>query len=248
VYKIPKRPLTILEIYGGTAAGLEALLRTGHHIKKYTGADTNPDTHTSTKHRLAQLQKQYPTQLPLTSITQWDNLLPLEPTLITTNNIAATIPEGIDILIAGLPTYTSPSTTKPTITNPHERAIKHIIQLTRSLYNTQTNKIGYLILNTPDVAQHPHTKDWLGPIITLDGPPCGSGAHRPTKCFQNLTPNSTAQTNFNNLPTPTLTTNSRLKQANFHHWKTQPTIPCYYHRHCCASILMAAQGVAVHGS
>ena len=46
VYKIPKRPLTILEIYGGTAAGLEALLRTGHHIKKYTWADTNPDTHT----------------------------------------------------------------------------------------------------------------------------------------------------------------------------------------------------------
>ena len=102
MYKIPKRPLTILEIYGGTAAGLEALLRTGHHIQKYTWADTNPDTHTSTKHRLAQLQKQYPTQLPLTSITQWDNLLPLEPTLITTNNIGATIPEGIDILIAGL--------------------------------------------------------------------------------------------------------------------------------------------------
>jgi hypothetical protein len=148
VYKIPKRPLTILEIYGGTAAGLEALLRTGHHITKYTWADTNPGTHTSTQHRLAQLQQQYPTQLPLTSITQWDNLLPLEPTLITTNNIAATFFEGIDILIAVLPTYTSPSATKPTIASPHERAIKHIIQLTRSLYTTQINKIGYLILNT----------------------------------------------------------------------------------------------------
>jgi hypothetical protein len=202
VYKIPKRPLTILEIYGGTAAGLEALLRTGHHIQKYTWADINPDTHTSIKHRLAQLQQQYPTQLPLTSINQWDNLLPLEPTLITTNNMSDTFPGGINILVAGLPTYTPPTATKPTITNPHERAIKHIIQLTRSLYNTQTNMIGYLVLNTPYAAQHPHTKDWLGPIITLDDPPCGSGAHRPTRCFQNLTPNSTAQTKFNNLPTP----------------------------------------------
>jgi hypothetical protein len=126
-FKIPNRPLTILEIYGGTAAGLEALLRTGHHIQKYILANTNPDTHTSTKHRLAQLQQQYPTQLPLSSITQWDNLLPLEPTLITANNISAAFPEGIDILVTRLPNYTPPTATKPTITNPQERAIKHII-------------------------------------------------------------------------------------------------------------------------
>jgi hypothetical protein len=31
-YKIPQQPLSVLEIYGGTAAGLEALLRTGHYI------------------------------------------------------------------------------------------------------------------------------------------------------------------------------------------------------------------------
>jgi hypothetical protein len=67
-------------------------------------------------------------------------------------------------------------------------------------------------------------------VVVLNPAYDPSGAHRPTRCSQNLNPKSTAQTNFNNLPTPTLTINSRLKQANFHHWKTQPIIPCY-HRH-----------------
>ena len=70
LYEIPQHSLTVLEIYGGTAAGLEALLKTGHYIHKYTWADTNPDAHTSVKHRLTQLHLQYPLQLPLTSITQ----------------------------------------------------------------------------------------------------------------------------------------------------------------------------------
>ncbi len=84
LYEIPQHPLTVLEIHGGTAAGLEALLKTGHYIHKYTWADTNPDAHTSVKHRLTQLHLQYPLQLPLTAIIQWDNSLPLDPLLITT--------------------------------------------------------------------------------------------------------------------------------------------------------------------
>ncbi len=77
---------------------------------------------------------------------------------------------------------------------------------------------------------HPHIQDWLGPIITLDGPQCGSGGHRPTRCCKNLVNNSSIQTKFNNLPTPTLTINARLERANFYQWRSQPTIPCY-HRH-----------------
>ena len=54
LYVIPQHPLTTLEIYGGTAAGLEALLKTGHHIQTYTRADTNHDAHTGVQHRLTQ--------------------------------------------------------------------------------------------------------------------------------------------------------------------------------------------------
>jgi hypothetical protein len=114
--------------------------------------------------------------------------------------------------------------------NQPTQSLQHIIQLTISIYNTQTNKLGYLMINTPSATLHPHIQDWLGPTITLDGPPCGSGAHRPTRCRQNLVNNSATQTKFNNLPTPTLTINARLEQANIQQWRTQPTIPLY-HRH-----------------
>ena len=49
---LPYAPLTILELYGGTATGLEALLKAGHHIKTYAWADTDPDAHTSLQHRI----------------------------------------------------------------------------------------------------------------------------------------------------------------------------------------------------
>ena len=107
LYVIPQHSLTILEIYGGTAPGLEALLKTCHHIQIYTWADTDPDAYTAIQHRLAQLHHQHPTQLPVTVINQWDNLLPLEPTLNTPNSIATNFSRNIDIIIARLPTFTS---------------------------------------------------------------------------------------------------------------------------------------------
>ncbi len=84
-----------------------------------------------------------------------------------------------------------------------------------------------MLTNTPCAKLHPHVQDWLGPIVTLDGPPCGSGAYRLTRCYQNLAPNSVMQTKFNTLPAPTLTINTRLKQAGFLHWKTHPTLPSH---------------------
>jgi hypothetical protein len=51
-HTLPHAPLTILELYGGMATGLEALLKAGHHIKTYTWADKDPDAYTSLQHRI----------------------------------------------------------------------------------------------------------------------------------------------------------------------------------------------------
>ncbi len=112
----------------------------------------------------------------------------------------------------------------PVITNPQEQALKHIIHLIHLPHNTQINNIGFLLTNTPCAKLHPHIQDWLGPIVTLDGPPCGSGAYRLTRCFKNLALNSVIQTKFNILPAPTLTINMRLEKANISHRRTQPTL------------------------
>ena len=50
-------PLIILELYGGTATGLEALLKAGHHIKTYAWADTDPDANISLQHRITQMRE-----------------------------------------------------------------------------------------------------------------------------------------------------------------------------------------------
>jgi len=64
-------------------------------------------------------------------------------------------------------------------------------------------------------------QEGLGPAITLDGPPCSSGAYRETRICQNLAPNARMQHNFSQLLIPTLTINKRLIHANIQHWKTQ---------------------------
>jgi len=140
------------------------------------------------------------------------------------NNIAASLSKNKDIIIARLPILIPTKKQEQPITNHYERAIKHITQLTHSLYTTQTTNVGYVLTNIPCTKLQPHIQEWLGPIITLDGPPCGSGASRITRCFQNIASSSPTQTKFSNLPTPTLTINGRLEQARFHHWRTQPTI------------------------
>ena len=63
-HTLPHAPLTILELYGGTATGLEALLKAGHRVKTYAWADTDPDAYTSLQHRITQMREKYPANYP----------------------------------------------------------------------------------------------------------------------------------------------------------------------------------------
>jgi hypothetical protein len=59
---------------------------------------------------------------------------------------------------------------------PQELALKHIIRLIHCLYTSQPQHIGYILANTPSPNKHASIQEELGPAITLDGPPRGSGA------------------------------------------------------------------------
>ncbi len=61
------------------------------------------------------------------------------------NTIAASLSRNIDIIIARLPTLIQAKKQGHTITNHYERAIKHITQLTHSLYTTQATNVGYIL-------------------------------------------------------------------------------------------------------
>jgi hypothetical protein len=171
---VPHAPLAILELYGGTATSMEALLKAGHHLKTYACADTDPDAYTSFQHRIIQMQESYPLQLPLSSTAHWNTLLPLHTTFITLAHLQINFPTSIDVIIANLPTY-PPTTPKDTFKiRPQELALKNIIRLVRSLYTLQPRHVGCILANTPCPKKHPGILEGLGPTITVDGSPCGS--------------------------------------------------------------------------
>jgi hypothetical protein len=104
-HTLPYTPLTILELCGGTATGLKALVKAGHHIKTYACADTDPDAYIALQHRITQMREKYSRRLPFSPTAHWNNLLSLDITHTTPTDLQTTFSTGIDIIIANLPTY-----------------------------------------------------------------------------------------------------------------------------------------------
>ena len=63
-YRLPHRPLIIVDLDGGLATGIEALLNAGYGIISYAWVDIDPDAHATVSHRLPRMVKQYPHLLP----------------------------------------------------------------------------------------------------------------------------------------------------------------------------------------
>ena len=63
-HRLPHTPLRIVELCGGLATGLEALLRADYAISSYTWIVTNPDANTAASHRITFLRLQFPHRIP----------------------------------------------------------------------------------------------------------------------------------------------------------------------------------------
>jgi hypothetical protein len=163
------------------------------------------------------MRERYLLQLPLSSTAHWNSLLPLDITHTPPTDLQTNFTTGIDVNIANLRIY-PPTIPKDTSKiRPRELALKHIIRLVHFLYTSQSRHIEYILANTSSPNKYSSIQEGLGPAITLDGPPCGSGAYKETRICQNLAPNATIQKKFNQLPTPAVTINKRLTNANIQH-------------------------------
>jgi hypothetical protein len=60
----PIRPIHHVELCGGIATRLEAILKAGHAVASYTWAYIDPDAHTATTHILARLHIRHSLLLP----------------------------------------------------------------------------------------------------------------------------------------------------------------------------------------
>ncbi len=62
--RLSQVPLLIVELCGGLATGLEAVLRAGYAINSYAWVDIDPYAHIAVSHRIADLRLKFPLLIP----------------------------------------------------------------------------------------------------------------------------------------------------------------------------------------
>ena len=178
-YHIPGRPIHLVELCGGIATGLEALLKAGHAVASYTWADIDPDAHTATTHRLARLHARHPLLLPPEATNGWDTRLPMDTRTITPALFAQAFPAGVDVIMTSPPMLAKhlPKTIRGSGQPPHATVLQ-IHDLIRHLATTQEGGLGF-VWDTPfgPPPLPAHVIDMMGPSIVLNAPKLGSGAH-----------------------------------------------------------------------
>ncbi len=95
------RPIHLVELCGGICAFLEAFLRNGYRIQRYTYCDTDIMARSAARHRLWLLHTRDPRLLPRTAFLSWDTALPHDVHSICACYWSALPP--VDVIAAGPP-------------------------------------------------------------------------------------------------------------------------------------------------
>ena len=211
----------MVELCGGIATGLEAAIKAGLSIASYTWADIDPDAHTTTAHRLTRLQSRHPLLLTAEATNGWDTRLPMDARTITPALFTQAFPEEVDIITTSPPMLTQHLPRTPRGNGqPTHATLQQIHRLIRHLASTQKGGIGF-IWDTPVRSPLPaHIIAMAGPSTVLNAPKCGSGAHRPTRIWQNMLPKETLDDAYANLVDPRQTVDDILKSAGLRAWHT----------------------------
>ena len=175
--------------------------------------------------RLRRLHHRYPDQLPLSALKGWNTRLPFNANCLSPG-VLRNFPEGIDWIIAGPPCqpYSSAGKHKGT-RDLRSTTLLNVARLIRHLEEVQPAGVGFILENVPGVQRHPEILNMLGPGVELDAPPCGSGAKRATRFWQNLMDPEALQKAFDDLPALTRSVNDLLRRHGITNWSTQAMVP-----------------------
>lgn len=143
----PADGLVVVEVFGGMATWLEALLRNGLKVSKYIFCDNEPITRKVASHRLSLLQAAYPGQLLATACIDAFSTLPQDVRYIQEAHIQRLGP--VDILIAGWECqgFSAVGLGKG-LQNARSGLYKDLVQILTWL-KTHNPECAYILENTP---------------------------------------------------------------------------------------------------
>jgi len=218
-YILPRIPIHLVEICGGMATILEAIFKAGHAVASYTWADIDPDARTTTSHRLARLHNRHPLLLPPEAMEGWDTRLPMDARTITTELFTKAFPERVDLIMNSPPMMPQhlPRTRRGQ-GQPAHAVVDQISYLIQHLAATQENGIEFVWDTLVGPPLLTYVLEIMGPSTVLNAPKCGSGAHRPTRIWQNLLPKEELDEAYSNLKDPPHTGNGILEHAGLGSW------------------------------
>lgn len=206
-------PLHLLELCGGIAVFLEACLRRGCCVQRYTYVDSDPIARAACHHRLGLLHAQYPHQFPATATRQWATALPQDVHQVTEHNLSALGP--VHLIAAGPPCQSfSSAGLGHGVRASCGQVLPQVLRIITALYRKQPSGLTYIVENVPGALRFPEVRQALGEPVLIDAVQYGSAAHRRTCFWSNAAPPRVTQDRLYHLRVlPPLTLRDLLQQA-----------------------------------
>lgn len=227
VVPLPRKPLHLMELCGGLGTFLEALLRNGYIIQRYTYVDSDPMAQKAIRHRLWRLHAKYPRQLPVNSFQDYDSL-PQDVHRITARHLRSLPP--VDLLAAGPPCQNfSSAGNKLGWRGKTSHVFPAVLQILQHLQTIRPTS--YVIENVPAATAFPAINDSLGPAILGNAIDHGSAARRLTAFWTNISEFNSLQ---KHMDTPSVqkrwTIRQFLEDLGLDDWATHASTPGYFNK------------------
>ncbi len=194
--------LVLVDLCGGLATTVDAVLRLGYTVRAYAYADVDAEARWAAYHRLQQLAVAYPGQLHLQLPSTFLNHLPQDVTDIRPAHLDQLMSAhpGVPLLfVCGWPCQDlSPAGTQHGLQGARSSLIHHVLPLLHHCIQANRTTVGYVLENAATQhnfrSEHIRTQvtadlqSMLGDAVTLDAAQCGSYAHRLRNFWTNLAP------------------------------------------------------------
>ena len=205
----PNAGICLVELFGGIATGLAAILQTGIKVRQYVYVDIDPVARQVARAHIRTLRQQYPTLLPREATRRCFTALSDDIRLI--DDVQLRLLGHVDLVIAGWPCQGMSMAGKQNGLYDRRTALfGELIRILRTLQLLQTSGPGYLVENVPvkdasstrNLAGLKRIETILGPSVSIDAAQIGSRAHRYRQWWTNIIPTEVLQAAYKHTRRP----------------------------------------------